>query len=214
MKILAVVGDYYHNEATYKEALSKVINKMEGIDLIYSTRESLLDKLNDKPDLVILASENRLNPDVDRVNKWLTESIEKEIINYVINGGAWLAWHSGLAGYEKSSSYIDMLGGYFTHHPEDHVKVQYKYRGKQALSKGNKGKDTFEITDEHYFIRNTENISVFLESKSIHGHSVAGWIKKYGEGEVVCYVPSHNKEGLMHSSVQKDLEDIVRLLLK
>jgi len=211
MKVIATLGDYYHDESFYKEALSQATSGMEDIDLVYATRENLIDKLRDKPDLVILASENRLNPNEGDVRKWLTKKDELEIINYVNDGGSWFAWHSGLASYEGNSSYIGMLGGYFTHHPDQHVNVRYQFNEKHELSNG---KESFEIMDEHYFIESNEEISIFLNSISEYGESVAGWTKRYGEGRVCGYSPAHNKDGLLNAAVQADLKDIIKWLVK
>src|SRR5690554_2288137 len=106
MKVIAVVGDYYHKEFLYKNTLVEIFDKKEEVDLSFATRDSLLDELKNRPDLVILASENRLEPEKDETAFWLTEEGAKKIAAYVEDGGAWLAWHSGLAGYDKLPSYI------------------------------------------------------------------------------------------------------------
>lgn len=209
MKVIAAVGDYYHDVDLFKKAFSNVLSNIADLDLEFVPREELIEKLEGKPDVVVLASENRLNPDEEEVNTWLTESDEMKITNYVNNGGSWFAWHSGLASYETNSSYIDMLGGHFTHHPDDHVNVRYDFKGDHELTKGKK---SFEIIDEHYFIKSDKDISIFLTSTSEHGESVAGWTKSYGEGKICCYTPAHNKEGLMHAAVQSDLTHIVNWL--
>lgn len=136
----------------------------------------------------------------------MDRSKEQKIIEYVRSGGNWLAWHSGLAGYEKCEDYVAMLGGYFAYHPEERVNVQYAYRKDHELSKG---KENAEIKDEHYFIHRVEESSCFLQSSSTYGTSDARWTRKYRTGKVCCYVPSHNGEGLMSASVQIDLKSII-----
>lgn len=211
MKVFATLGDYYHKEENYKEALLSAVDSIEGLDIIYVNRENLIDRLSEKPDIVILASENRLNPNDDNVHTWLTESDDEKIIDYVKSGGNWFAWHSGLAGYEENDAFVSMLGGYFTQHPDEHVNVRYLYKDDHELSQG---KDLFTIKDEHYFIERLEESSYFLESSSEHGTFDAGWTRKYGEGKVCCYIPSHNAEGLMAMSVQRDLKDIINWFRK
>lgn len=211
MKIVAVLGDYYHDEAHYKKAISHTVETMDGIEILYIKRKNLINKLKDKPDLVILASENRINPHEEDTRTWLTAAGETEIVNYVKNGGSWFVWHSGLASYESNATYINMVGGYFTHHPEEHVNVLYKYKGNHKLSIS---KDHFKISDEHYFIEHAKDNSVFLSSTSKFGESVAGWTRKFGTGKVCCYVPAHKIEGLMDESVQTDLKHIIDWLAK
>jgi len=211
MKVVAALGDYYHERELLVRSLSEAIEEIEDIDLIYASRENLFDELKQQPDLVILGSENRLNPEEENVENWLTDSEASTITGYVKNGGTWFAWHSGLASYDSVSSYIDMLGGCFAHHPDDHVSVKYHYKRDHELSAG---KGPFEIIDEHYFIKRIHDVSLFLESTSEYGDSTAGWTRKYGEGKVCCYIPAHNREGLMDPSVQTDLKDIINWLLK
>lgn len=186
MKIVAVLGDFYHKESLLKNALSDAVREIEGIELVYASRLELVDKLREKPDLVIVASENRLDPERDPEQKWLTESVERQIIDYVKQGGNWFAWHSGLAGYEENKGYVSMLGGCFTHHPDDHLKVRYDYKNDHVLSHE---KASFAIMDEHYFIERVEKNTYFLESLSTYGVSDAG---------------------LMNVSVQRDLSTVIR----
>ncbi|SFC75570.1 Trehalose utilisation [Alkalibacterium subtropicum] len=207
MKIIAVLGDFYHKEYLLKNALSEAVREIEGIEVVYASRTELLDKLSEKPGLVIVASENRLDPEKNPDKQWMTESVERHITDYVKKGGNWFAWHSGLAGYEENGNYVSMLGGYFTHHPDDLVKVRYDYKDDHVLSHG---KDVFAIRDEHYFIERVEKSTYFLESLSAYGASDAGWTRSYGEGKVCCYIPAHNEEGLMNVSVQRDLGAIIR----
>lgn len=209
MKVIAAVGDYYHDQKLFKEALLSVTKGILNLEIEFVAREQLAAHLKEVPGIVILGSENRLNPEEENVEFWLTKSEEAEITEYVKKGGSWLAWHSGMASYEDNASFIDMLGGYFMHHPDDHVNVRYEYAEDHGLSKA---KDSFEITDEHYFINNDKDVSVFLTSTSEHGDSVAAWTKSYGDGKVCCYVPAHNEEGLMHASVQSDLKHILKWL--
>ncbi|MCC5894318.1 MAG: ThuA domain-containing protein [Alkalibacterium sp.] len=209
MRIVAVLGDYYHNEIHLQEALSNVSVKLNDAEVIYTTRKNLIDELKKQPDLVVLSTENRIDPEADNPTTWMTDSEETAIIDYVGKGGAWLAWHSGLASYENNPSYTDMVGGYFTHHPDKHVNVHYLYEESEALSHR---KEEFVILDEHYFIEYNADVSVFLKSSSEHGASVAGWTKLYGKGKVCAYIPAHNRDGLMDESLQTDLKEIINWL--
>lgn len=206
MKVIAVVGDYYHEESLYKDMLVGIFERKEEADLSFASRDSLLDELKNRPDLVILASENRLEPEKDETALWLTEEGAKKIAAYVEDGGAWLAWHSGLAGYDKLPSYITMLGGYFTHHPEDHIEVTYTY-SSHPLTKDEK--ESFALLDEHYFIKRVNPINVFSVSSSIEGESVSGWTKTIVNGKVAGYTPSHTKEGLASAELRDDLSRLI-----
>ena len=175
-------------------------------DLLFTDREHLIEGIKDKPDLVILASENRVNPESEEVLHWLTENEAVILTDYVKEGGSWLAWHAGLASYEDVPSYIEMIGGYFTHHPAEHAVVSYRYKDHD-LVKEEYG--TFEVTDEHYFIKHEEGLDIFLESFSIDGEAIAGWTKEFGQGRVAGYAPSHTKEGLAHQALRSDLRMLI-----
>lgn len=207
VQVLAVVGDYYHDEKQLKYTLNQLSHSIEEVEIIYTDRKNLVDQLKGQPSLVILASENRLNPEEENVRSWMTEEDAMAIEAYVEKGGAWFAWHSGLAGYEKVTRYTALLGGYFTYHPDEHAQVTYRF--KESALYEEKPSD-FEISDEHYFVEMTGEVDVFLESTSRDGHSIAGWIKRVGRGKVVTYTPAHKEEGLAHPQVLKDLATIIK----
>lgn len=202
MEVIAILGDYYHDEVQLKEALSHAVKKNTEINVTYIDRKHVIEALEAKPDVVILGSENRIDPNQEFPENWMTDSDESGIINYVSEGGSWLVWHSGLASYEKNTSYVNMVGGTFKYHPEKHVQVLYEYEQGHELGIG---RESVKIMDEHYFIEHNEDVSIFLYSISEHGQSVAGWTKRFGKGQVCTYIPAHNKEGLMNHSVQNDL---------
>ena len=210
MKILAVVGDYYHSEASMKRALEGVADELNGVELVFTNRKKLIQDLNREPDLVILGSENRMNPNKEVSEIWLTEDTATEIAKYVESGGSWLAWHSGMASYEKIRSYTDMLGGFFKYHPEKHQPVTYLYQSHSLFEDKS---TSFQIIDEHYFVKYDEDVDVFLKSESVDGVSVGGWTKGYGEGRVACYTPAHLENGMQRREVKDDLKRLIEWCL-
>lgn len=207
VRVLAVVGDYYHDEKLFKDTLDKVTHSIEEVEVMYTDRKNVIDKLNLQPSLVILAAENRLNPEDENVKSWMTTEDAEAIDTYVKKGGSWFAWHSGLAGYEELTEYVKLLGGYFTHHPDDHAQVRYTFK-ESSLYK--EKQPSFEISDEHYFVQLMGEVDVFLESSSKDGDSIAGWTKTVGKGKVAAYTPAHKEEGLSHPQVHKDLTSIIK----
>ena len=123
-KIFAVLGDYYHDQDLAVKSLEKAIEKLK-VEITYLPVDDLVARLDEQPDLVILFAENRLNPEDENVETWMTRKEASLIENYVSNGGSWLAWHSGLASYENIDQYITMLRGYFLTHPDKHQVVKY-----------------------------------------------------------------------------------------
>ncbi len=211
-KILSILGDYYHDHDIALGALKKAINMLNKsgphtFELVDSDVNGLEEALSGKFDLVILGKENRINPTDEVVNNWMTSDIEKKIVNYVNNGGSWMAWHAGLALYDETGEYTKMLGGYFLSHPVEHEIVRYLPKGN---SNGVSLNDSFETMDEHYFIKyNLGGSLVFLESESPYGKSEAGWTREFGAGRVCCLAPTHREEGLANKVMLETLVDCI-----
>ncbi|MBT2638623.1 ThuA domain-containing protein [Bacillus sp. ISL-39] len=185
-KIVAVLGDYWHQENMIQESLEAAVKNLP-VEVSYIRYQDLEKALNDDPAAVILYKENRLNPLDEIVETWMEPAIMNQIVAYVEQGGGWFAWHTGMASYPADSSYIKMLKGSFTYHP-DMQEVTYKY---------NDGSVACSFIDEHYFVScQTEETDVFLFSESVDGHSIAGWQHRFGKGRVCCLAPAHTKEGL------------------
>ncbi len=198
-RILALLGDYYHPKEWIQASLNQaleILNENETYEIVDIEVNQLTSELQKQPDAVILFKEDRLNPNDDQVNTWMTEEIGQAIEQYVSKGGGWLAWHSGLASYPVEGAYTRLLKGHFEYHPVPHPQVQYT-----ALSGDHPfGTSSFELKDEHYFVKvNDQETTIFLTSKSEEGHSIAGWFHPHGEGRVCCLAPAHNEEGLLNS---------------
>lgn len=211
-KILGILGDYYHDHDMALGALKKavdILNRLgsDTFELIDSNFEGLDSALSQKVDLVILGRENRINPTDEVVNNWMTYDIEKKIVDYVNNGGSWMAWHAGLASYDETGEYTQMIGGYFLNHPSEHNIVRYIPRKN---SSGISLKETFEVIDEHYFVKyNLDSSLIFLQSESPYGKSKAGWAREWGNGRVCCLTPTHREEGLTNKVMLEVLADCI-----
>ncbi|WP_164988955.1 ThuA domain-containing protein [Fictibacillus sp. S7] len=125
------------------------------------------------------------------------------------NGGVWLVWHAGLASYNCEGAYIGMLRGSFDYHPKEHQVVSYKKTANGPFSAAN-----FALKDEQYFVHcETDQTSVFLESESADGNSIAGWYHSYGQGRVCCLTLAHNQEGLQDTDFLQILGECVQWII-
>ena len=197
-KIIALVGDYYHEQSMCKQALNQATEQFDDLSLEYTDENQFIGRLGENPDAVIIFKGNKLNPKDQHPDTWLNEEDAKKLAKYVEDGGALFAWHSGIASYEVDA-YVNLLKGKFTHHPPQKM-IRY-----QTCPSTNFFADEFEYTlyDEHYFIEcNEEEVDVFLRSYSEDGESIAGWTYHYGKGRVLCLTPSHNEEALLHDQTQ------------
>ncbi|MBS4200928.1 hypothetical protein KHA93_14925 [Bacillus sp. FJAT-49732] len=147
-KVFAALGDFYHDETMCRHALDTAVKQLDqDVTVEYIHGKELITRLQEKPDLVILFKGNKINPTDPQTAIWMDEEEAFIISNYVENGGAWFAWHSGLASYEVKT-YINMLRGYFQYHPEM-SNIKYSADNQNEVIDP---KLSFEIIDEHYFV--------------------------------------------------------------
>lgn len=216
-RIISILGDYWHPSDLSRDALEEALRPLTGTgewQLEHAAVSDLSKVLGTGPDAVIIFKEDReLNERQEEVGRWMTDEIAAEIEKYVERGGAWIAWHSGLAGYDLAQGgdrYIEMLKGYFTYHPNEHQIVRYAPSAEDhAITQGI---DTYEVIDEQYFVEVKEaETQIFLRSKSHQdGKSIAGWHHEKGEGKVVCFTPAHRREGLFHPATAQLLRNMVQ----
>lgn len=198
-KVLAIVGDYYHDRELAKQSLDQILKPFtdEGaVQVNYISSGDLATELEKQPDVVILFAEDRIDPQNQPEARWMTSEVAHKIEAYVFKGGSWIAWHAGLASYPEDEEYVRMLRGYFISHPSIHAEVTYTpVEGTKLGALG----EPFQFKDEHYFVAcSEENTEVFLRSTSRDGESTAGWTHAYGDGRVGCITPAHLAEGLLN----------------
>lgn len=207
-KILSILGDYYHNHDLFLETLGEVLKSFSDMEIVDSNSEEFLNHIKEKPFLVIIAKENRLNPEDKDIKTWMDGNIEEEIVRYVEEGGILFSWHSGLASYSPNGPYIKLLRGYFKYHPEKQREVRY-YSQNFFLGE----EIDFKIVDEQYFVECDEkNTNIFLISESIDGKSIGGWTHNLGRGRVICLTPAH-KEGLEDKNFRNFLQKLFKKIL-
>jgi type 1 glutamine amidotransferase len=205
-KIIAILGDYYHDDGILKQSIGNALQrsktKAEHIKVEYVKVEQLAKKLQEGPDAVILSKTNKLNPTERNMECWMDKNLETQISQYVHQGGGWFVWHSGLSSFECLEGYYSMVRGKFDFHPPEHLVVTYQYNERPEMIC--KEINTFQVTDEHYFVTCVEReTNVFLYANSSKGKSAAGWKHEYGKGRVICLTPSHTLEGLLNIEFSK-----------
>lgn len=203
--VVALVGDYWHAEEVVAEALEAAAGKVGGIQLKRVDHTGLAAAMAEKPDAVVLFKGNFLGAPGEDRKEWMTPELEAAVVEYVQGGGSWLAWHTGMAGFNKEGQYIDMLRGTFIHHP-DMTDVTYYEAGS--------GKELVTLFDEHYFVECRESeTEVYMTSTSKDGKSIAGWAHTFGAGKVCCLTPAHTREANMDERFQAILAERLGLLL-
>ncbi|RSL30678.1 trehalose utilization [Salibacterium salarium] len=212
VKIVALLGDYWHSEKEAKVGLEVAIDRLpnkEEVELQYVTYQEVGQVLGENPDVFINAKMDEINPRDEKVYTWLTDELDKQLVNYVKEGGSMLAWHAGMASFDKNSNYIKMLRGSFDYHPPGLQEVTYMLNENEKT-----GPNTFTMSDEQYFVHlDKENTEVDLWSTGVDDDSIAGWKHSFGHGKVCCFTPAHNEEGMLNENVSKLLAEKISWLL-
>ena len=155
----------------------------------------------DPRDVLILFLMARLEP-VESNVIWLEGLHDRLLADFVKAGGSLLALHSAIADYPPDSSLSAVLKGRFTHHPEGLQELKVSVRAEHPVTQG---VESFNISDEQYFVDLDENgTTVLLEADSgEYGGVPAGWAHSIGEGRVVVLTPGHTIEVLQHPMMQR-----------
>lgn len=209
-KIVALLGDYWHNAEDAKAGLEAAVSRLsdnENVVINYITHDEVANVLEEQPDLFINAKMDELNPTDEQVDTWLTELVDQQLSDYVKGGGSILAWHGGMAAFNPESNYIQMLCGYFDYHPPGLQDVTY-------IPEEDSETGRFSLQDEQYFVKiEEEKTKIDLWSTGVDGDSIAGWKHTYGKGKVACFTPAHTREGMLNEHVSALLAEKLNWLL-
>jgi type 1 glutamine amidotransferase len=204
MKTLVLCGDYWHRAQIARTGLEALPGREFSFDWIDDAREWSPERMMAYP-LVILTKSNNVSS-ADQT-QWMTDDVQEAFLAYVRNGNGLLAIHSGTAEYEQKPMLRSLLGGVFTHHPEQCPVTMIPHAGHPLTV----GVDTFTLRDEHYFMAmDNPAVDIFMATTSEHGEQPAGWRRQEGNGRVVVLTPGHNQEVWLHPSYQALLLNCLR----
>lgn len=204
--IYTIVGDFYHDHDFIISCVQNAVRLLredlgEEIEVVDADIADIMRIIQEKPSLILMNKEDRLNPQDPVIRTWLTPEVDDAMNQYVKEGGHFLAMHAALASYAPETALVQMCKGYFLRHPEENSLVRFY---------ANDGGYDFTVMDEHYFVYCMEDeTEVFLHSMSKDGSSVAGWRHLFGEGKVLCITPTHRVEGLGDVSMHELLKDCI-----
>jgi type 1 glutamine amidotransferase len=204
MKTLVLCDDYWHPARVPRAGLSGLIAQGFDFDWIEDAREWSAERMAAYP-LVILTKSNHISSSDQ--SGWMTEEVQSAFAEYVRKGHGLLAIHSGTAGYQEMPVLRSLLGGVFTHHPEQ-CMVSMELQTNHPLITDI---PPFTVKDEHYFMSMYDSqANVFMTSYSEHGEQPAGWRRTEGNGRVAVLTPGHNLEVWLHPSYQALLLNALR----
>ena len=196
MQTLVLCDDFWHPARVPRAGLSALKDHVFIFDYIEDARDWSAERMAAYP-LVILTKSNHVSSS-DK-SGWMTEEVESAFAEYVRQGNGLLAIHSGTADYQEKTILRSLLGGVFTHHPEQ-CAVTIEPQKNHLLTTGI---PPFTVKDEHYFMTmHDSQVDVFVRSHSEHGEQPAGWRRTEGVGRVAVLTPGHNLDVWSHPSYQ------------
>jgi type 1 glutamine amidotransferase len=201
MHVLVLCDDYWHPARVVRQGLAPLEKEGFEFDWLENAAGWSPLRLAEYP-LVILAKSNNVSS-TDQ-SPWMAEPVQQAFLDYVSQGCALLALHSGTAGYTETPVLRALLGGVFTRHPAQ-CPVTFTPQAGQPLTAGSA---SFTFQDEHYFMAlDDPQANIFMTSTSEHGVQPAGWTRLEGKGRVGVLTPGHNLEGWLHPSYQRILRN-------
>jgi|SRR5688572_21449351 len=204
MQTLVLCDDAWHPARVPREGLSLLKDQGFTFDWIEDARDWSAEQMAAYR-LVILTKSNHISASDQR--GWMTDEVQSTFADYVRKGGGLLAIHSGTADYQEMPILGSLLGGVFTHHPEQ-CAVTVEPHTSHPLTMGI---PPFTVKDEHYFMTMYDSqAEVFMTSLSKHGEQPAGWRRTEGSGRVAVLTPGHNLEVWLHPSYQALLLNVLR----
>ena len=204
MKILVLCGDYWHRPQVAREGLSPLTGREFTFDWVEDIRDWSPELMMMYPVVILTKSDNVSAEDRTR---WMTDGVQAVFLDYVRQGNGLFAIHSGTAEYDQKPILRGLLGGVFTHHPEQ-CPVTVNPRAGHPLSIGSA---SFTLKDEHHFMAlDDPQADVFVITTSEHGEQPGGWRRVEGSGRVAVLTPGHNVEVWLNPSFQALLLNSLR----
>lgn len=204
MQTLVLCDDRWHPARVPREGLRVLNGKGFDFDWMEDAREWSAERMAAYK-LVVLTKSNHFSYTDHR--EWMSEEVQSAFVEYVRKGNGLLAIHSGTASYQDALELRSLLGGVFTHHPEQ-CAITMELKPDHPLTTGI---SSFTLKDEHYFMAMGDpNVDVFMTTRSEHGEQPAGWRRNEGSGRVAVLTPGHNLEVWLHPSYQRLILNALR----
>lgn len=204
MKALVLCGDAWHPAQIARTGLEALTGADFTFDWIENARDWSAERMMSYR-LVILTKSNNISS-TDQ-NEWMTDTVQEAFLTHVRNGNGLLAIHSGTAEYQQKPVLRSVLGGVFTHHPEQVPVTMTPHAGHPLAA----GADPFTVRDEHYFMAiDDPTVDIFMTTTSEHGQQPGAWRRMEGDGRIAVLTPGHNQEVWLHPSYQALLLNCLR----
>ncbi len=241
-RVLALVGDRYHNSDYIRVALNKVFEGLNiRIDYTIHYDELSAQKLKDYQVFLCLRDgmiwpDGYLGPDaytpyssglensedfpVSKPVMWLKEEQAVALKDFVMAGNGFYSMHNNSHVSLASKTYRDVQGGAYAGHPTLRPFQVKVVNNSHPITQGIQD---FHVTDEqHYVEYDKDPKHILLRAENINGlnfgkqgkSSVAGWAYDYGKGRVVFTSVGHTIHALWAPEYIKIQRRSMQWLLK
>lgn len=240
-RVLALIGDRYHNSDYIRVSLDQLFNKL-GLPVDYTTNYDHLSRgsLKDYQLFVCFRDgmiwpggylgpdsypyeqdlENRGDFPKETPKNWITEEQGEAVKDFVAAGNGFYSLHNNSHVSLSSKNYREVMGGaYIGHPPQRPFKVRIVHQDHPITQ----GIRDFMVNDEqHYVTYDKDPKNIILRAENIDGltyenlgtESISGWAHEYGKGRVVFTAVGHNIHAMWQPEYFKIQKNAVRWLLK
>ncbi len=241
-RVLALIGDRYHNADYIKVALVRVFDGLK-VSVDYTIDYELLSRntlrnyqlflcLRDGmiwpngylgPDAYSTYAqglENREDFPPAQSQNWLKEEQAEALKEFVTAGNGFYSLHNNSHVSLSSKTYRDVMGGAYIGHP---ALRPFKVRVVNPAHPITQGIHDFIVNDEQHYVQYDKDPKyILLEAENIDGltyqklgaKSIAGWAYDYGRGRVVFTSVGHTIHALWNPEYLKLQKRAVQWLLK
>ena len=241
-RVLALIGDRYHNPDYIRIGLSKVFDglnldveytidtnalsaaKLKGCQLFLCLRDGMIwpDGYLGPDAYTAYAAglENRADFPESKPAQWLKEEQAAALKEFVMAGNGFYSLHNNSHVSLSSKTYRDVQGGAYIGHPP---LRPFQVKSVNATHPITQGLKPFITNDEqHYVDYDKDPKHILLEAENIDGltfskygtKSIAGWAYDYGKGRVVFTSIGHTIHALWAGEHTKMQRRAVQWLLK
>jgi Trehalose utilisation len=240
-RVLALIGDRYHNADYIRVALDRVLDGLNvtvdyTIDCDQLARRVLGNYqlflcLRDGmiwpdgyfgPDAYPYQQglENPSNTPDPKSQNWLREEQALALKDFVTAGNGFYSLHNNSHVSLSSKTYREVMGGAYIGHP---ALRPFKVRVVNTSHPITQGVNDFMVTDEQHFVEYDKGRKdILLEAENIDGlvfqnlgtKSISGWANEYGRGRVAFTAVGHTIHALWNPEYVKLQKRAVQWLLK
>jgi type 1 glutamine amidotransferase len=240
-RVLALIGDRYHNPDYIRVSLDRVFGELKlPVDYTISYDKLSRELLANYRLFVCLRDgmiwpdgylgpdayesyehdlENALDFSKPKPQTWMTEEQGAAVKDFVMSGNGFYSLHNNSHVSLSSKNYRDVMGGAYIGHPP---LRPFEVRVVNKEHPITQGIEPFMVNDEqHYVEYDKDRKHILLESENIDGlvyeslgtKSVAGWAYDYGKGRVVFTAVGHTNHAMWIPSYLRLQKQAVQWLL-